>query len=303
MNNMSGTNEDDFPLYMSSVNVKEDKNVELELTYSGEYTGIDNIFLIGNKNGLVSDLGKAKVFTKEEEPFVTFKITIPIWEDGNFQAVVEKEGKYIYEPGEAHNIVFRGRGIFLGLRKIFHLTSDVKPPKGEKVPKKDKKAIKAQEEIQIEDSGLPQAYDEENMLSLMPRDFKIFGPDMKNNMLQLLDYLANSKCKQLICDRVILPDIARSLKQCIAQEGRASVYDICFPVIIFIEKALILSGMIHKEVVDEENLQRYQKEVVNNIPESVKRIKNTEFRNSTDLIKKEYDDDVHELRNRLREEI
>ncbi len=300
---MSGTNEDDFPLYMSSVNVKEDKNVELELTYSGEYTGIDNIFLIGNKNGLVSDLGKAKVFTKEEEPFVTFKITIPIWEDGNFQAVVEKEGKYIYEPGEAHNIVFRGRGIFLDLRKIFHLTSDVKPPKGEKVSKKDKKAIKAQEEIQIEDSGLPQAYDEENMLSLMPRDFKIFGPDMKNNMLQLLDYLANSKCKQLICDRVILPDIARSLKQCIAQEGRASVYDICFPVIIFIEKALILSGMIHKEVVDEENLQRYQKEVVNNIPEIVKRIKNTEFRNSTDLIKKEYDDDVHELRNRLREEI
>ncbi len=300
---MSGTNEDDFPLYMSSVNVKEDKNVELELTYSGEYTGIDNIFLIGNKNGLVSDLGKAKVFTKEEEPFVTFKITIPIWEDGNFQAVVEKEGKYIYEPGEAHNIVFRGRGIFLDLRKIFHLTSDVKPPKGEKVSKKDKKAIKAQEEIQIEGSGLPQAYDEENMLSLMPRDFKIFGPDMKNNMLQLLDYLANSKCKQLICDRVILPDIARSLKQCIAQEGRASVYDICFPVIIFIEKALILSGMIHKEVVDEENLQRYQKEVVNNIPEIVKRIKNTEFRNSTDLIKKEYDDDVHELRNRLREEI
>ncbi len=300
---MSGTNEDDFPLYMSSVNVKEDKNVELELTYSGEYTGIDNIFLIGNKNGLVSDLGKAKVFTKEEEPFVTFKITIPIWEDGNFQAVVEKEGKYIYEPGEAHNIVFRGRGIFLDLRKIFHLTSDVKPPKGEKVSKKDKKAIKAQEEIQIEDSGLPQAYDEENMLSLMPRDFKIFGPDMKNNMLQLLDYLANSKSQQLICDRVILPDIARSLKQCIAQEGRASVYDICFPVIIFIEKALILSGMIHKEVVDEENLQRYQKEVVNNIPEIVKRIKNTEFRNSTDLIKKEYDDDVHELRNRLREEI
>ncbi|MCG3225079.1 MAG: hypothetical protein H7647_11470, partial [Candidatus Heimdallarchaeota archaeon] len=47
----------------------------------------------------------------------------------------------------------------------------------------------------------------------------------------------------------------------------------------------------------------YQKEVVNNIPESIKRIKNTEFRNSTDLIKKEYDDDVHELQNRLREEI
>jgi hypothetical protein len=300
---MSGTSEDDFPLYMSSVNVKEDKNVELELVYSGDYAGIDNIFLIGNKNGLVSDLGKAKVFTKEEEPFVSFKITIPIWEDGNFQAVVEKKGKYIYEPGEAHNLVFRGRGVFLDLRKIFHLTSDVKPPKDEKVSKKDKKAMKAQEEIQIESSGLPQAYDEENMLSLMPRDFKIFGPDMKNNMLQLLDYLTNSKSKQLICDRVILPDIARSLKQCIAQERRASVYDICFPVIIFIEKALILSGMIHKEVVDEENLQRYQKEVVNNIPESIKRIKNTEFRNSTDLIKKEYDDDVHELQNRLREEI
>ena len=303
MNNMSGTSEDDFPLYMSSVNVKEDKNVELELAYSGDYAGIDNIFLIGNKNDLVSDLGKAKVFTKEEKPFVTFKITIPIWEDGNFQAVVEKEGKYIYEPGEAHNLVFRGRGIFLDLRKIFHLTSDVKPPKSKKVSKKDKKAKKVQEEIPIEDSGLPQAYDEANMLSLMPRDFKIFGPDMKDNMLQLLDYLSNSKSQQLICDKIILPDIARSLKQCIAQEGRASVYDICFPVIIFVEKALILSGMIHEEVVDEENIQRYQKEVVNKIPEIAKRIKNTEFRNSTDLIKKEYDDDVHELKNRFREEI
>jgi len=300
---MSGTSEDDFPLYMSSVNVKEDKNIELELSYSGDYAGIDNVFLIGNKNGLVSDLGTAKVFTKEEEPFVTFKITIPIWEDGNFQAVVEKEGKYIYEPGETHSLVFRGRGVFLDLRKIFHLTSDVKPPKDEKVSKKDKKEKKAQKEIPIEDSGLPRAYDENNTLSLMPRDFKIFGPDMKNNMLQLLDYLSNSKSQQLICDKVILPDIARSMKQCIAQEGRASVYDICFPVIIFVEKALILSGMIHKEVVDEENLQRYQKEVVNKIPEITKRIKNTEFRNSTDLIKREYDDDVHELQNRLREEI
>ncbi len=303
MNNMSGTSEDDFPLYMSSVNVKEDKKVELELAYSGDYAGIDNVFLIGNKNGLVPEVGTAKSFTKEEEPFVSFKITIPIWEDGNFQAVVEKGGKYIYEPGEAHNLVFRGRGVFLDLRKIFHLTSDVKPPKDEKGAKKDKKAKKAKEEIPIEDSGLPQAYDEANMLSLMPRNFKIFGPDMKNNMLQLLDYLSNSKSQQLILDRVILPDIARNLKQCVVEEGRASVYDICFPIIIFIERALILSGMIHEEVVDEENLQRYQREVINKIPETVKRIKNIEFRNSTDLIKREYDDDVHELRSRLREEI
>ncbi|MHA1483122.1 MAG: hypothetical protein ACTSQA_06770, partial [Candidatus Heimdallarchaeaceae archaeon] len=129
------------------------------------------------------------------------------------------------------------------------------------------------------------------------------GPDLKNNMFQLLDYLSNPKSQQLIFDQVILPDIARNLKQCIAEEARASVYDICFPVIIFIEKALILSGMIHEEVLDEDNLQRYQKEVVDKIPETVKRIKNIEFRNSTDLIKKEYDDDVHELQNRLREEI
>ena len=300
---MSGTNEDDFPLYMSSVNVKEDKNVELEIAYSGEYTGIDNVFLIGNKNGLVSEVGTAKVFTKEEEPFVTFKITIPIWEDGNFQAVVEKEGKYIYEPGESHNLVFRGRGVFLDLRKIFHLTADVKPPKGEKGTKKDKKAKKEKEEILIEDSGLPQAYDDDNMLSLMPRNFKIFGPDLKNNILQVLDYLTNPKSQQLIFDKVILPDIARSLKQCVAEEGRASVCDICFPIIILIEKALILSGMIHEEVVGEENLQKYQKEVVNKIPEFIKKIKNAEFRKSTDLIKKEYDDDVHELQNRIREEI
>ena len=104
-------------------------------------------------------------------------------------------------------------------------------------------------------------------------------------------------------DTVILPDIARSLKQCIVDEARASVYDICFPIIIFVEKALILSGMIHEEVLDEENYEKYKKEVVEKIPEVMKRLKNIEFRHSTDLIKKEYDDDTHTLRNRMREEI
>ena len=300
---MSGTSEDDFPLYMSSVNVKEDKNIELEISYSGDYVGIDNVFLIGKQNNLVSDVGTAIILIKEEKPFVTFKITIPIWEDGSFQAVVEKGGKYIYEPGEVHNLVFRGRGVFLDLRKIFHLTKEIEPPKEEKSDKKEKKAKKGKEESIADEVGLPLAYDESNMLSLMPRDFKVFGPEMKNNILQLMDYLANTKSQQLIFDRVILPDIARSLKQCIAEEGRASVYDLCFPIIIFIEKALILSGMIHEEVLSEENKERYNKEVVGKISDFIKRIKNTEFRNSTDLIKKEYDDDIHELQGRLREEI
>lgn len=296
---MSDT-EEEFPLYMGSVSITENEFIEITIIYKGEIKDIDNVYLIGNKNNLSSDITEAKVFVKEKG---SYTITIPIWEDCSFQAVVEKQGKYIYEPGEAHNAVFRGKGVFLDLRKIYHLTKDLTKPEETKEKKKKVDKKKKEKDAVEEKTTLPAAYDETNLLSLQPKDFRIFKPELKNNLLQLLDYLANDKCQQLIVDGVILPDIARSLKICISEEGRASVYDVCFPIIIFIEKALILSGMIHNQILDDEKFERYKKEVVEKIDAVRKTIKSTEFQVSTDLIKKEYDDDVHELKMRLRKEI
>ncbi|MEE9410158.1 MAG: hypothetical protein V3V41_04460 [Candidatus Heimdallarchaeota archaeon] len=301
---MSNSDGDDFPLYMTTVNVKEGKDVQLEVVYQGEAAGIDNVLLIGNNNNLESDITKAIVFTKAEKGS-SFIISFPIWEDGTFLAVVEKEGKYIYEPGEDHNIVFRGRGIFLDLRKIFHLSKDMEVPKSKVKKKKEEAKVTEEAEISAstDDFEIPAEYDDSNMLTLKPKDFRVFGPQLKTNLLQLLDYLENKKSQQLIFDTVILPDIARSLKQCISEEARASVYEICFPIIIFVEKALIYGGMIHEQVESDERYEKYQKEVLNKINEEKKKIKNTEFLNSTDVIKREYDDDVHELKMRLRKEI
>ena len=295
---------DDFPLYMSSINVKENDYVEIVVVYQGEDPGIDNVFLIGDKNNLSSDITAAKMFSKEGTARISYTISFPIWEDGTFQAVAEKEGKYIYEPGEAHNIVFRSKGVFLDLRKIYHLTKKVKKPKkGELEKAQTEGEVEKIPEVAIVEETIEPAFDADNMLSLQPKNFKVFVPELKNSLLQLLDYLANEKSQKLFFDVVILPDIARNLKLCISEEGRASVYDICFPFVIFIEKALILSGMIHNQLLDEEKYERYKREVVDKIEEVRSMIKATEFRHTTDLIKKEYDDDVHELKMRLREEI
>lgn len=306
---------DDFPLYMSSVTVNEGKQVELIVVYEGYGEGIDKVLLIGQKNNLPTDITKAMLFEKGEKVSrASFEITFPIWEDGSFQAVVEKQGKYIYEPGEAHNLVFRGRGVFLDLRKIYHLSKDISPPKQAKKEKKDKKDKKedvsqeqlpAQEPIEAVASPavVAPAYDDFNMLSLKPRDFRTFNPALKEYLLQLLDYLNNPKSMQLVFDTVILPDIARSLKVCISEEGRSSVLDVCFPPIVLIEKALIISGMIHNQVLDEESFERYKREVINKIPEVRTLIQTAEFRVTTDLIKKEYDDDIREFRSRFFDEI
>jgi hypothetical protein len=298
---MSG---DDFPLYMSSVDVNENDFVEITVIYQGEDPEIDNVYLIGDKNKLSSDISAAKMFSKEGAARITYSVSFPIWEDGTFQAVAEKEGNYIYEPGEAHNIVFRGKGVFLDLRKIYHLTKKVKKPKkGELEKTETEKKVAEVPETIIEEETIEPAFDEENMLSLQPKDFKIFRPELKNILLQLLDYLENEKSQRLVFDTVILPDIARNMKLCISEEGRASVYDVCFPIAVFIEKALIFSGMIHNQHLDEEKYERYKREVVDKIDEIRSRIKATEFHHATDLIKKEYDDDVHTLKMRLREEI
>ncbi|MHA2357274.1 MAG: hypothetical protein ACXABK_00710 [Candidatus Heimdallarchaeaceae archaeon] len=292
---------DDFPLYLSSVKVIENDKVELHLEYRGEVGDIENAYLIGTKNNLSSDISNASVLSKGR---VLFKIAFPIWEDGTFQIVIEKGGSYIYEPGEAHNIVFRGRGVFLDLRKIFHLSKDAPVPSvAEAVVSEEIQEVTEVVGLDATERDLEPAYDEENMLSLQPKDFRIFGPEMKSNLLSLLEYFENEKSKNLVFDEAILPDIARNLKQCISAEGRASVFDICFPIIIFIEKALIFAGMIHKPMLTEEKSEKYQKEVIDKIEEVRSLIKVTEFRSSTDLIKKEYDDDVHELKMRLREEI
>ncbi|NPD89114.1 MAG: hypothetical protein HGN29_10345 [Asgard group archaeon] len=295
---------DDFPLYMSSVNVKENDYVEIVVVYQGEDPEIDNVYLIGDKNNLSSDITAAKIFSKEGTARISYTISFPIWEDGTFQAVAEKEGKYIYEPGEAHNIVFRGKAVFLDLRKIYHLTKKVKEPKKGDLEKTQAEGETEEiPEVIIEEESIEPAFDDDNMLTLQPKEFKIFDPDLKNVLLQLLNYLENEKSQKLLFDVVILPDIARNLKLCISEEGRASVYDICFPIVVFIEKALILSGMIHNQILDEEKYERYKREVVDKIEEVRSMIKATEFRHTTDLIKKEYDEDVHELKMRLREEI
>ncbi|TET78429.1 MAG: hypothetical protein E3J43_04585 [Candidatus Heimdallarchaeota archaeon] len=304
MSIMSDIGSDDFPLYMSSVKVEETDKAEIIVIYEGDGTGIDNVLLIGKNNNLPQDISKATLFVKEDKVGrAAYKIAFPIWEDGSFQAVVEREGKYIYEPGEAHNIVFRGRGIFLDLRKIFHLAKEIE---------KTKKKTKKKEKIVIEESipkktevkqTEPPAYDDYNMLTLKPKNFRIFGPELKGNLIQALDYLENDKSQSMIFDNVILPDLARSLKICINEELRASVYDVCFPVIIFIEKALILSNMIHNQLEKEESKERYKREVVDKIPEVRKTIQVTEFHRATDLIKRDYDDDIHALKMRFYEEI
>ena len=304
MSIMSDIGSDDFPLYMSSAIIEEKDNVKLVVIYEGEGAGIDNVLLIGKSNNLQHDISKADLFSKEEKVGrAVYKITFPIWEDGSFQAVAEKEGKFIYEPGEAHNLVFRGRGVFLDLRKIFHLSKEIEKPKA-KAKKKEKKADKEKvaKEIEVKQTEAP-AYDDYNMLSLKPKDFKLFGPELKGKLIQVLDYLENDKSQTLVFDNVILPDVARSLKICINEELRASVYDICFPVVVFVEKALILSNMIYNQLEKEESKERYKREVVDRIPEFRKTLEVTEFHRATDLIKREYDDDIHALKMKFYEEI
>jgi len=301
---MSDIGSDDFPLYMSSAFIEEKENVEIVVIYEGEGVGIDNVLLIGKSNNLQQDISKAALFTKEDKVGrAAYKISFPIWEDGSFQAVVEKEGKFIYEPGEAHNLVFRGRGVFLDLRKIFHLSKEIQKPK-QKTKKKGKEAAEevVTEEPEIKHTEAP-AYDDFNMLSLKPKDFKIFTPELKGKLIQVLDYLENDKSQSLVFDTVILPEVARSLKICINEELRASVYDVCFPVIIFIEKALIFSNMIHNQLEKEESKERYKREVIERIPEFRKTLEVTEFHRATDLIKRDYDDDIHSLKMKFYEEI
>ncbi len=295
---------DDFPLYMSSATVNEGKQVELIVVFEGYGEGIDKVLLIGQKNSLPTDISNAIVFEKGEKVSrASYEVTFPIWEDGSFQTVVEKQGKFIYEPGEAHNIVFRGRGVFLDLRKIYHLSKDISPPKESKKEKKEKKQEEKIISPDPEEVVTSPAYDDFNMLSLKPRDFRSFNPDLKSYLLQLLDYLSNPKSMQLVFDTVILPDISRSLKVCISEEGRSSVFDVCFPPIILIEKALIISGMIHNQILNEESVEKYKREVIDKIPEIRQNIQTAEFRVTTDLLKKEYDDDIHELKSRFYDQI
>ncbi|MHA1303724.1 MAG: hypothetical protein ACTSQE_07890 [Candidatus Heimdallarchaeaceae archaeon] len=303
----------EFPLYLSNVNVAEKETPELLLTYEGDETLVEKLWLIGKNNGLSNDISKALMFTKKKvRGKIVFELTFPIYEDGEFQAVDEYEGKYIYEPGQAHSIVFRGKGIFLDLRKIYHLKKGVvRPkdaPKAEVVKKEEIEEIISPkietdvESLKVEET-LPPAYDKQNMLKLQPKDFRVFDQNLKNKLLQILDYLSNEKSKKLIHDGAILPDIARSLKQLISEEQRASVYDVCFPVVVLIEKALMLSSMVYRMVMDEETFERYNQEVVAKIDEVKEKIKETEFLSSQSMIKVQYDEDVHELRKRFYREV
>ncbi len=314
----------EFPLYLSSAKVIEDekKNIlELELIYEGDETLVDKLLLIGQNNGLSKDLDGALQFKMEKERGrVLFRKKIPVYEDGSFQAVVEYESKYIYEPGEQHALVFRGKAVFLDLRKIYHIKSvNITKPKDVDVQKEEiskqpqEKAVKeeglntlkgdiannktkANEKVS---SSLPLAYDEKNVLKLKPKDFRTFDVGLKEKLLQVLDYLSNENSKKLIHDAIILPEIARSLKILIAEEQRATVFDICFPVVILIEKALMLSSMVYEVIIDDELYERYNNEVANKIPEIKEKIENSKFIPSNAMITVEYNNDVHELVKRF----
>ncbi|MCK4845583.1 MAG: hypothetical protein KAS95_07905, partial [Candidatus Heimdallarchaeota archaeon] len=84
---------------------------------------------------------------------------------------------------------------------------------------------------------------------------------------------------------------------------RLSVYEACFPLVILIEKSLMLFVLIQKETPSEENIKKYKTEVAEKAEEFKDKIKNMEFKKSIELIKREYDDDVHNLKMLLIEEI
>ncbi len=302
---MNSSDSEEFTLYLSSFKVNEADHVEFSVTYAGESNETDRLLLIGTNNNLKSDISQAKLFEVEEQSGqCLYTITFPIWEEGTFQAVIQSEEKYIYEPGEAHTLSFRAKSIFLDLRKIYHLTKkpvraiieESKPEIVEKVLEAQSESIEEIKEEIVEEEKLPVAYDEKNMLNLKPKEFHEFTPELKIKILQLLDYFTNQKSKQLVLDPVILPDIARSLKQLIAEELRFSIYEACFPLVILIEKALMLFVLIQKEIPSEENINKYKTEVAEKAEEFKDKIKNMEFKKSIELIKREYDDDVHNLK-------
>ncbi|MHA1415400.1 MAG: hypothetical protein ACTSRR_03970 [Candidatus Heimdallarchaeaceae archaeon] len=304
----------EFPLYLSNISVKEKDTPELVLTYEGDETLVDKLLLIGKNNGLPDNINAALPFEqKKVKGRVVFEITIPIYEDGEFQAVVEYEDEYIYEPGQAHNIVFRGKGIFLDFRKIFHLQKEVVRPKG--APKPTKKETELEEKIEIkkeEDKLTPSIEkkkdltpiaDKENLLKVQPKDFRKFDENLKTKLLQILDYLANEKSKKLVLDTIILPDISRTLKRLILEEMRKSVYEACFPVIVLIEKALILGGMVFQAVFTDETFEEYEKEVVEKIPKIKEKINRIEFEPTNTMIKVKYDKDKHSFKKMLYHQI
>lgn len=302
---MNSSDSEEFTLYLSSFKVNEADHVEFSVTYAGESNETARLLLIGTNNNLKSDISQAKLFEVEEQSGqCLYTITFPIWEEGTFQAVIQSEEKYIYEPGEAHTLSFRAKSIFLDLRKIYHLTKkpvraiieEIEPEIVEKILEAQSESIEEIKEEIVEEEKLPVAYDEKNMLNLKPKEFQEFTPELKTKILQLLDYFTNKKSKQLVLDPVILPDIARSLKQCIAEELRLSVYEACFPLVILIEKSLMLFVLIHKETPSEENINIYKTEVAEKAEEFRDKIKNMEFKQSIELIKREYDDDVHNLK-------
>ncbi|MHA1865024.1 MAG: hypothetical protein ACTSVB_07090 [Candidatus Heimdallarchaeaceae archaeon] len=303
----------EFPLYLSNISVKEKDTPELVLTYEGDETLVDKLFLIGKNNGLPDNINAAIPFEQKKlKGRVVFQITIPIYEDGEFQAVVEYEDEYIYEPGQAHSIVFRGKGIFLDFRKIYHLQKEVLRPKGAPKPTKKEAETEKIETIKEEKKAtstlekkkeIAPIADKDNLLKVQPKDFRNFDKNLKAKLLQILDYLANDKSKKLILDTVILPDISRTLKRLILEEMRKSVYEACFPVIVLIEKALILGGMVFQVIFTEETYEEYKKEVVEKIPEIKERINQIEFEPTNTMIKVKYDKDKHSFKKMLYHQI
>ena len=63
---MNNTNID-FPLYLSGIKIIEKETPELSLTYEGDETLVETLYLIGKNNGLKNDIAKAKIFNLDKE--------------------------------------------------------------------------------------------------------------------------------------------------------------------------------------------------------------------------------------------
>ncbi len=303
---MNTLNDLDFPLYLSSVNVEEEDFVFLLIEYSGDEKYVNELRLIGKNNGLTEKAQEGLRFELVKKNGVkSFLVRFPIYEDGEFKAVAKYKNQYIREPGESHSLTIKGQSIFLDFRKIYHLQNELVKPDDATISDLKQKKKQSKKSTQTKDKtvDIPSAYDKDNNLELKPRDFKLYDEPLRMKILQILDYLVTEKSINLELDGVILPDIVRSLKQCMIDEKRYSVFEDIFPVTIIIQKALMLSKMLDEVREKEYLIKAYKKEVVEGALSLKEEFLNKKFTSSNTIVLVEYNTDVQKLKKEFFKEL
>lgn len=303
---MNTLNDLDFPLYLSNVTIEEEDFVFLQIQYSGDEQYVNELKLIGKNNGLTEKVKDGLRFELvKKEGIKSFVVRLPIYEDGEFKAVAKYKNQYIHEPGEFHSLTIKGQSIFLDFRKIYHLQNELVKPDDATISdlKQKKKSSKKPTKTKDKTIEIPSAYDKDNNLELKPRDFKLYDESLRMKFLQILDYLVTEKSKNLELDGVILPDIVRSLKQCMTDEKRHSVFEDIFPVTIIIQKALMLSKMLEEVREKEYLIKSYKKEVVEAALSLKEELLNKQFISSNNIVLVEYNTDVQKLKKEFFKEL